>query len=262
MSISALIICRNEDRVIGRCLQSLRGVIDEVLLIHDGICEDNTLKIAREYTSNIFESDIRRGLNNSWFIDGIEKCHADWVLIIDADEFLSEELRQNIQQLTNDPSIDGYSFLWPMWNGEKYISVRALRKNFLFRKSRMGFLDKFHLPVRVLGTICASNYVVHHKPMYNNWTDETFDRKQKNWAVLQAKDHLKPINECRILRLSKDELRKEQKLKNFLYNWPLLTGVMAYLVQIKRLISDPYLAVDKGFWISTKYGAKYSTMSP
>lgn len=258
MPISALIICRNEELVIERCLKSLQGVVDEIILIHDGPCKDSTIKIARLYTNLVIESDVARGLNNSWFIDGIEMCHGDWILIIDADEFLSDELRQNLRKLTNNPNIDAYSFIWPMWDGRKYISKRALRKNFLFKKNRIGFLDKFHYPVKILGTICESNHVMHHMPAYNNWTNEVFDRKQKVWATLQARDHLKPIDECRILRLNKDDLIREQNRKTRLYSLPVLTWALSYLDQFKRLAIEPMIILDRGFWISAKFSAKYS----
>jgi hypothetical protein len=201
---------------------------------------------------------VARGLNNSWFIDGIEKCHGDWILIIDADEFLSDELRQDLWKLTNNPNIDAYSFIWPMWDGQRYISMKALRKNFLFRKNKIGFIDKFHYPIKVIGQICESDLVVHHKPVYNNWTDETFDRKQMKWALLQAKDHLKSIDDCRVLRLNKADLIKEQKHKDFVYRAPLVAGLVAYLSQLTRFVTNPSLAIDKGFWISARYGAKYS----
>lgn len=45
-SISACLVVRNEEAVIERCLESLAGVVDEIVLVHDGECEDRTLEIA------------------------------------------------------------------------------------------------------------------------------------------------------------------------------------------------------------------------
>lgn len=258
MLISALIICRNEEKVIERCLQSLLGHFDEIVIIHDGICEDNTLKIAHKYTSEVYEMSEHRGIGECWYYDGFNRCKGNWVFRIDADEYLSLELQASLKELIKNPDIDGYSFLWPMWDGCKYISTKALRKNFLFRKSRIGFLEKSHYPIKVMGQLFNSDLLVHHKPMYNNWTDETFARKQMKWALLQAKDHLKSIDDCRILGLNKADLLKEQKRKDFLYKAPLVAGLVAYLSQLTRLIMDPGLAIDKGFWISTRYATKYS----
>ena len=45
-SISACIVARNEEALIDRCLDSLDGVVDEVVLVHSGPCEDRTIEIA------------------------------------------------------------------------------------------------------------------------------------------------------------------------------------------------------------------------
>lgn len=52
--ISACLVVRNEEKVIERCLNSLKGAVDEILIVHDGECGDNTLKIAKKFNADIF----------------------------------------------------------------------------------------------------------------------------------------------------------------------------------------------------------------
>jgi len=60
-SISACLVVRNEEAVIERCLHSLAGVVDEIVLIHDGECTDRTLEIAERFGARITVADHAGG---------------------------------------------------------------------------------------------------------------------------------------------------------------------------------------------------------
>lgn len=104
MKISATIITRNEASRIRPCLDSLKWV-DEIVVL-DSNSTDDTVKICREYTDKVFETD--------WPGFGIQKQRAvdlashQWILSIDADERVSEELKKEIQQTIGDSSKSGY----------------------------------------------------------------------------------------------------------------------------------------------------------
>lgn len=256
--ISALLVVHNEEAVIERCLLSLDGIVDEIVLIHDGPCDDRTLTLARKFTKNVYETKVRKGIGESWYIKGFNLCKFNWILRIDADEYLSKELRKNLKSLIKSDACDAYSFLWPMWDGKNYIDKNFLRKNFLFRKSKIGFIDKFHYPIKVNGTICRSSFIVHHKPNYNNWSQETFEKKQKRWAKLQAKDFLEPIESREVYNLDIDDLKNEEKVKSLLYTFPPSVLILTCLIYLKNLIRQPKLVFNKGFWILGKTTANYS----
>ncbi|MFK7730376.1 MAG: glycosyltransferase family 2 protein [Pseudomonadales bacterium] len=96
MSISAVIITKDEARNIEDCLQSLASVCDDILVLDTG-SSDNTCELARDCGARV-ENIEWRGYSAS-------KNHAnslaknDWVLSIDADERLSEELANSIRTL-------------------------------------------------------------------------------------------------------------------------------------------------------------------
>jgi hypothetical protein len=52
-SVSACLVLRNEEAVVERCLRSLEGVVEEIVLVHDGECEDRTLEIAERHGCQI-----------------------------------------------------------------------------------------------------------------------------------------------------------------------------------------------------------------
>lgn len=91
--ISAIIITQNEERNIGRCLNSLIGIADEVVVVDSG-STDGTERICREHGA-LFH-------HHPWEGYSAQKNHAetlstgDWTLSIDADEALSDELRQSL----------------------------------------------------------------------------------------------------------------------------------------------------------------------
>lgn len=105
MSISISIICYNEEKKIRRCLESVKWA-DEIVIL-DSYSTDNTLNICREYTGKIFQHKFDGHIQQK--NRAIDLCSNDWIFCIDADEVVSDELRNSIQNL--DPGkndIKGY----------------------------------------------------------------------------------------------------------------------------------------------------------
>src|SRR2546425_222607 len=98
-SIAAVVITKNEERNITACLESLKWV-DEIIDV-DAESTDHTVELAKAYTSKVF---VR-----PWPGYGPQKnfamaqATADWILIVDADERVSDELRDEIQALLYKP---------------------------------------------------------------------------------------------------------------------------------------------------------------
>lgn len=106
MRISAAIITFNEERNIARCLESLRGVADEIVVV-DSFSKDKTEAICREagvrFMTNKFDGHIQQ---KNFAID--QTTH-DWVLSLDADEALDENLKKSILAIKENPKFNGYS---------------------------------------------------------------------------------------------------------------------------------------------------------
>ncbi len=87
--VSAVIITKNEERNLARCLQSLQGVADELLII-DSFSDDRTCSIAEEYGARVIQKEWTGYGPTKNF--GNENAQFDYILSLDADEALSEEL--------------------------------------------------------------------------------------------------------------------------------------------------------------------------
>lgn len=96
--ISAFIICKNEERNIRRCLDSVKWC-DELIVIDSG-STDETLSICREYTDKIHVRNWPGYVEQKRY--GLSVCTEEWVLNIDADEEVSAELRDNIIEAISD----------------------------------------------------------------------------------------------------------------------------------------------------------------
>ncbi|MBN1880486.1 glycosyltransferase family 2 protein [bacterium] len=103
--ITVLIPCFNEELNIRDCLDRVLWA-DEILLV-DSFSTDRTLDIAREYPVSILQHEyINSAAQKNW---AIPQAKHDWVLIVDSDERVSPELREEIHALFDGvPSKDGY----------------------------------------------------------------------------------------------------------------------------------------------------------
>lgn len=102
--LSVTIIAKNEADNIRRCLESV-GFADEIIVLDSGSTDD-TLAIAREYTDKVFSTDWQGyGLQKQRALD---KASGTWVLNIDADEAVSDELRQSLVRAIAEDKADAY----------------------------------------------------------------------------------------------------------------------------------------------------------
>ncbi len=109
-SISAFIVCHNEERQIRRCLESVKWC-DEIIVVDSG-STDKTLDICREYTSKIYFHAWEGYVIQKRY--ALEQCSSDWVLNIDADEEVSESLHREMTGILewdareNTKKLNGY----------------------------------------------------------------------------------------------------------------------------------------------------------
>lgn len=146
-TIAALMVVHNEEQYVRNALESIDDVVDCIVVIHDGPCCDNTLKIAEEYTDDVRCTAENRGSAEFVRPGALAQIEADWVLVLDGDERLSPELRRVLRSLTEDSVADSYGFSWPYVDAaHRPIGNRSLAgKRFLFRRSKMYTIGLPHM---------------------------------------------------------------------------------------------------------------------
>ena len=98
--VSVIIITLNEEENLGQCLKSVYGWSDDIHIV-DSDSTDNTVEIAKKYTGNIHTVEKGHWANiRNWAMSNIPLKY-EWVIFIDADEWLTNELKNVIIQKVN-----------------------------------------------------------------------------------------------------------------------------------------------------------------
>lgn len=105
VKISAYIVTLNEEKRLGKTLQALKKVADEIFVIDSGSI-DKTQEIAEKYGAKFLFHKWKNISAQKHY--GQELCHNDWVLSLDADEVLSPELIAEIKEKMKNPAADAY----------------------------------------------------------------------------------------------------------------------------------------------------------
>jgi glycosyltransferase involved in cell wall biosynthesis len=194
ITLSACLVVRNEGAVIRRCLQSLHGVADEIVLVHDGPCEDLTVAIAEHFGCRIF---VREAVGDPEYhtVFAYEQARGGWLLTLDADEFLSPELAAVIPELISQSFYSGWEFRWPMWDGDQYITHNGPYKLSLFRRADTSLVGHLQSSEKVRGRVGRREETLHHQPLYNNFTLGSVAGKYRHWCRVQADELVRPYSE-------------------------------------------------------------------
>ena len=107
MKITGVIITFNEERNIERCIVSLKNVCDEIIVL-DSFSTDQTEAICNshhvKFVQHAFDGHIQQKNR------ALQLAETEWVLSLDADEALTEELSQAILKVKQNPSGEAYAF--------------------------------------------------------------------------------------------------------------------------------------------------------
>ena len=185
MELSVVIITRNEEKNLPRCLGSVAWA-DEVVVI-DSHSTDRTREIAEKHGARVYTCDWR-GYGPAKQ-DGVERASGRWILSLDADEEVSEALQSDIRRVVaqNGNSTAGYdiprrtSFLGRWIDHCGWYPDPVLQ---LFRRDKGGFNDAIvHEIVTVDGAIGRLNGEIFH---YSYPSLEEYFRKFNRYTTLGA----------------------------------------------------------------------------
>ncbi len=106
-TLSVILITRNEEEDIEDCLRSVAGIAGEIVVVDSG-STNRTLEICRRYTNKIFPKEWSGyGAHKQY---ALEQAKGPWILNIDADERVSEQLRDELKALlaSSNGSFNGF----------------------------------------------------------------------------------------------------------------------------------------------------------
>ena len=148
LRLSVVILTKNEEARIARCLESVRWV-DEIVVV-DGMSTDRTAEICRRFGARViahpFEGSFAQERNL-----GMEHAQGDWVLQIDADDVVTSEFRATVERLMQHPP--------------GHAAFKFRRKSYLLgRFMRYGGWDHY-LPNLVRRDAVRYEGLVHERPV-------------------------------------------------------------------------------------------------
>jgi glycosyltransferase involved in cell wall biosynthesis len=186
--LSVVIITYNEEENIRGCLGSVRWA-DEVVAV-DSFSTDQTAKICQEYTDKVYQRPWPGyGLQKNF---GIEQASGTWILIVDADERVTLDLKQEILEVIAGTRGEGvvayelprknhYYGRWVRWAGQ-YPDYQIR----LFKKGKAWYNDKkLHENLRVDGKISRLEHPLEHDS-YSSLSD--WLKKLMTYSHLMAEE--------------------------------------------------------------------------
>ena len=140
-------IVKNGAAGLARCLESVEGVVDRIVIGDTGSTDD-TLSIAQRYGADVFsvpwENDFSRARNRV-----LSQGQCDWILVLDADEMLDPSARSSIPALIAQESIFAYDG-W-LWNYVRELDTRCAGEQAVVNpvvieeaRSYPGYFRSFH----------------------------------------------------------------------------------------------------------------------
>ncbi len=163
IKVSVIIVTFNEEKRIRRCLESVRWA-DEVVIV-DQSSTDNTAAICREYTRKVSV------VSNKGYCEpdrplALSKASNEWILYLDADESITDGLRQEIEEtLGYVAKFDSYYIPRKNMYLGKWVRYSGWYPNYimrLFRKDKVTFSDRIHTDVTPIGTSGHLKNAIEH----------------------------------------------------------------------------------------------------
>jgi glycosyltransferase involved in cell wall biosynthesis len=223
---SVVIVCKNGSEVIGETIKSFSGLTDDIL-IYDNGSTDGTKEIVKQSNARLVEG--------SWEGFGKTKNKAtalakyDWILSLDADEAIDEELKENLllQNLANDKIV--FEFKFKNFLGDKWLRFgewgndKHIR---LFNRKEIKWNDadvheSLLLPkdVKIIST---HGYVLHKTAA----SISGYENKMENYALLNAEKYFKQQKTSGSLKMFFSAIFSF--IKNYFFKLGFLDGATGY----------------------------------
>ncbi|MGI5959986.1 MAG: glycosyltransferase [Massiliimalia sp.] len=166
ITISLCMIVRNEELVLARCLDSVQGIPDEIIIVDTGSV-DATKEIAGQYTSLVYDflwqDDFSAARNFSF-----SKASKEYLLWLDADDVLSPKDREAFLNLKNqlDPTVDIVMMPYIISEDPQGNSLFSYPRERLIKREK-GYVwqGEIHETISLIGIIRQENIPVRHRKM-------------------------------------------------------------------------------------------------
>ncbi|WP_206880060.1 glycosyltransferase family 2 protein [Alicyclobacillus mali (ex Roth et al. 2021)] len=210
MLLSACLIVKNESLTLARCLRSLEGLADEIIVVDTG-SSDNTVQIARDHGAKVFHynwnGDFAAARNES-----LKHASGKYILVIDADEYFEPNDALRMRKIVEQGLADAYYVEIVNFVGtlERHVRSSGVR---VVRVFRSGFTFESPIHEQIAGQLAAAGatfYVTDVQIQHLGYLEEFVHSKnkfQRNLEVLQRVLDEEPNNFFHITNMMAEYLR-------------------------------------------------------
>ncbi len=193
LSITAIILTRDEEIHLARCIDSIAGLVARIIVV-DSFSSDATVAIARARGAEVLTRRfVHQADQFQWALDTVPIA-SDWVLRLDADEYLepalAKEIADRLPTLPNE--ITGVVFKRKVFFRGRWIRWGGYYPTYLLRLWRAGaarveqrFMDEHVVLKHGQTTVFAHDFVDHNLKDITSWTE-----KHNSYATRQMVDFL------------------------------------------------------------------------
>ncbi|MBG9544725.1 hypothetical protein ABE29_18765 [Cytobacillus firmus] len=186
--ISLCMIVKDEEKVLDRCLTSVMGIIDEIVIVDTG-STDNTKNIAIKHTDFVYDFEWTNNFSEARNY-AASKATGEWILVLDADEFVDpENLKQSISEIKQHDNQYGiYAVNIINFAGEKGESIAQHKHGRIYRNDgNIEFYRSVHEQLRAKhGSVnfAVSSLVIYHSGYLSNIVREK-EKITRNSTLIQ-----------------------------------------------------------------------------
>ena len=220
LPISIFIVTKNEAKNISRLLLSLKQ-FDEIIVVDSG-STDNTIEIANEHGAKVIHQDWLGYSKQKQY--AMEQCKNSWVMNLDADEVVSEELICAIRKCIQEPNVNAVRFLRIDYFMDKPMPRSlSLPKNVRLYRKECAHFDK-HCLVHESASIKGSTKFIKIPFTHYGYNDlKIFVDKLNHYSSLKALEKFnlgKKASFLKILLILPFEFTRKLILQRYvLFGW-------------------------------------------
>jgi len=236
--LSLCMIMRDEEEHLARCLASVQGVVDEIVIVDTGSV-DRSIEIAESFGATI--------LHEEWHGDfaaprnvSLDAATGDWILVLDADEELIDGA--SLRELLHEDDIEGYCLREVNFIGEELGVESVVNSAFRVFRNRPDYRYSGALHEQIMGTVdpvggVCTRFVgieIHHYG-YLEPTSRGKEKTDRNMAIVMEEVARKPTDSFTLFNAGVEYQRigdHETALTYFRRSFSELSSLKAYYASL------------------------------
>jgi len=223
-TVSLCMIVKNEEKFLTRCLKSMEGIVDEIVIIDTG-STDGTVEVAKSFNAKVdyfqWNQNFSDARNKS-----LSLATKDWIIVLDADEYLRLEDRDKLIEALNDFSYDGYIIKTLNFNGGDNNTSYITNLNQRIFKNNQNFMYRGAIHEQVVNVesqVMGQGFKIIDVGFYHSgYLDSVVKNKNKvnrNLSILEKVAEEEPDNMFTLFNLANEYSQKGDQEKALeLYN--------------------------------------------